>query len=163
MAVPEGFSNPAQPIRWFGSSVKVTEGPGTSTSLSHRYECCSSCKINVLLTAILVWDLRGWTNPKDSGRQARRMHYLESSGHGFEVSRADGQSVPRWKDVEHRQDGRHRLGYNPAVENREIYQEEFEAVQASVKDRARTRSARFDREGGDRAILNRQQRYLAKL
>lgn len=107
--------------------------------------------------ARVVWKLRGWTNGKDRGSGKITVQ-------GFDLTRADGQEVPEWKLVEHRQDGRHRLGYNPAQETREIYQEEFEAVKATAKDqKSRSDSVMFRREGGDRAVLERQQKHMAKL
>lgn len=83
---------------------------------------------------------------------------------GFELSRSDGSDVPKWQDVEHRQDGKHRLGYNPARETRELYQEDFQAVRANGKESKEGAIAnQFSKEGGDKAVLNRQQHYLAKL
>jgi hypothetical protein len=81
---------------------------------------------------------------------------------GFELSRSDGKDVPKWQDVKHRQDGRHRLGYNPAKETREVYQEDFEAVKASSDDKkSKSIGGQFEREGGDRAVLDRQQKHVA--
>jgi hypothetical protein len=72
------------------------------------------------------------------------------------LSRADKNSVPQWKDVEHRQDGKHRLGYNPAAETKEISREDFEAVRASGDTSSKVDDLeRFSRKGGDRAALAR--------
>ncbi len=70
------------------------------------------------------------------------------------MSRADAKAIPEWKEVEHKQDGKHRLGSNPATETREVSQEDFEAVRASGKrhNEANDRT-QFDRVGGDRAAL----------
>jgi hypothetical protein len=74
----------------------------------------------------------------------------------FELSRADKDSIPQWKEVEHRQDGKHRLGYNPATETKEISREDFEAVRASGKASGEVKGLdQFPRKGGDRAALAR--------
>lgn len=80
---------------------------------------------------------------------------------GFDLSRSDGKEIPKWQDVKHRQDGRHRLGYNPAQDSRDIYQEEFECVKASSSRKGNKENGQFKREGGDRAILDRQQKGVA--
>jgi hypothetical protein len=78
------------------------------------------------------------------------------------LSRADGQSTPKWKDVEeYRLDGKHRLGHNPATETKEISQEDLEAVQAMGKTQRKT--SVFKRQGGDLAILTKQHDFVAKL
>ena len=70
------------------------------------------------------------------------------------MSRADGKGVPEWKEIEHKQDGKHRLGYNPATETRDVSQEDFEAVIASGnKDKGSDNHTQFQRKGGDRAAL----------
>lgn len=105
-----------------------------------------------------MWRLRGWA--KAQGSTDKHTTLL-----GFELSRSDGNDVPKWEDVEHRQDGKHRLGYNPASETRELYREDFQAVRASGKDsKGGAIANEFKKEGGDKAVLNRQQKYLtAKL
>ncbi|KIW59476.1 hypothetical protein PV05_03923 [Exophiala xenobiotica] len=73
-----------------------------------------------------------------------------------ELSRADARAVPNWKDVELKQEGKHRLGYNPATGYREISQEDFETVRASGKAyNTGTNSIRFRRKGGNRAALSK--------
>ena len=72
------------------------------------------------------------------------------------MSRADAKNVPEWKEVEHKQDGKHRLGYNPASETREVSQEDFDGVRASGPPSGRTEKWHsFKRKGGDRAALAR--------
>lgn len=62
----------------------------------------------------------------------------------------DGQLTPKWEDIEHKQDGRNRVGHNPAIEEREISMEDFEAVRAQE-----TRGSNPDLKSsdGDRAAL----------
>jgi hypothetical protein len=70
------------------------------------------------------------------------------------LSRADAKAIPEWKEVEHKQDGKHRLGYNPATETRDISQEDFEAARASGKRHKEANDlTQFIRKGGDRAAL----------
>ena len=71
------------------------------------------------------------------------------------LARADGQAAPAFKDVEHRNDGRDRLGYNPAVQQKEITVEDWESVKAreEFSDERAVDKVRFRRKGGDRAAL----------
>ena len=74
----------------------------------------------------------------------------------FNLSRVDGKDIPKWKDVEHMPDGKHRLRYNPAAETKEISQEDFDSVRASGKRKTEAaKRNRFKRRGGDRAALAR--------
>ena len=101
----------------------------------------------------IVWTLRGWSRSGSTAEKGR-LYYKTRSSQRYELSRADAQASPAWGEVEHKQDGKYRLGYNPASETREISQEDFEAVRASEKG---TEDAddrpQFDRVGGDRAAL----------
>ncbi|KIV86036.1 hypothetical protein PV11_01677 [Exophiala sideris] len=101
-----------------------------------------------------VWSLRGWTDT--GGKAAKSAFSYQSSTTTFELSRADSKSIPEWKDVQYKQDGKHRLGYNPATEDREISYEDFEAV-CAVRKRNSTQKDwnHFRRKGGDRAALAR--------
>ena len=84
------------------------------------------------------------------------MLYKAEPGQSFELSRADARAIPEWKEVEHKQDGKHRLKYNPARETKEISQEDFEAMRASgTRHNEAYESIQFDRKGGDRAALGR--------
>lgn len=101
----------------------------------------------VVLTWFLVWALRGWSDKADtSGKEKKR------SWGSFELSRADGESIPKWEDIKHRQDGKHRLGYNPARESKEISRYLFEGVRAEGKNKP-SDSIQFERKGGDRVAL----------
>jgi hypothetical protein len=93
-----------------------------------------------------VYELRGWTKSPP-----RSEH---STFNNFSLSRADGGETPKWKDVEYKQDGKYRLGYNPATEDGDISLEDFEAVKAIVPKRGeRGGDLGFSRKGGDRAML----------
>lgn len=99
-----------------------------------------------------VWQLRGWEQSDKA-----------DSNDSVQLSRVDGDKAPKWKDVHYKQDGKHRLGYNPATETREVSQEDFEAVRASGKGKQKDNGKHFERHGGDRAILRRQHKLMAKL
>lgn len=104
-----------------------------------------------------VWALRGWSDTKEKAEKDGVMSYKDNRGRIIELKRADENSVPGWDDVKYRQDGKHRLGYNPAAETKEISQEDFDAVRGSGQQQegsSQTRT-RFDRRGGDRAALSR--------
>lgn len=107
------------------------------------------CRLNKHLLTCLVWDLRGWTDSK-AGKKARR-HYQGKSKQSFELSRVGQADVPKWKDIEYRQDGKHRLRYNPASDTKEISQEDLEAVRAIGKKHQS--QVKFKKLGGDRAAL----------
>lgn len=99
-----------------------------------------------------VWILRGWKKSDHADKKDARLSISD-----FELSRADSKSVPDWKSVEHKQDGKHRLGYNPATVTKEISHEDFEAVRAEKKSKGggdlKKLQERFKRKGGDRAAL----------
>ena len=84
------------------------------------------------------------------------LYYKGNRSQNFELSRADGKAVPEWKDVEFKQDGKHRLGYNPAAETRDISQEDVEAVRAIGKRHKEAGAwTQFRRKGGDIAALSK--------
>lgn len=84
------------------------------------------------------------------------LYHRTDSSQGYELSRADEKGVPKWQEVEHKQDGKHRLGYNPATETREVSQEDFDAVRAGPSQSGRKeRWDSFKHKGGDRAALAR--------
>ena len=103
-----------------------------------------------------MWTLRGWSQVQEAVVSERSLFHRTDSSQGYELSRADAKDVPKWEEVEHKQDGKHRLGYNPATETREISQEDFDAVRAgpSQSERMEERDS-FKRKGGDRAALAR--------
>lgn len=101
-----------------------------------------------------VWSLRGWS--KDASGNGEKLQYQGPSGQQYELSRADGKSIPEWKEVEHKQDGKHRLRHNPASQTNETSQEDFEAVMAEgTSSKESNNRPRFKRSGGDRAALAR--------
>ena len=109
-----------------------------------------------MLICSTVWALRGWSHAQDTAAKGGVFSYKGEGGRGIELRRADAKAIPDWEDVEHRQDGKHRLGYNPAVETKEITQEDLEAVRGSGKrPRKPGVQTQFDRKGGDRASLSR--------
>lgn len=46
------------------------------------------------------------------------------------LARADGQVAPSWESVKDTSDGRQRLGYNPAMEERKVRKKDFESVKS---------------------------------
>ena len=66
--------------------------------------------------------------------------------------------MPQWKEVEHKQDGKHRLGYNPMTETKDITYEDWLAVRPSKKSAQKGSTGvekKLKRKGGDRAALAR--------
>lgn len=91
---------------------------------------------------------------KDGASNEQQFQYRSKAGQALELCRADSNSIPKWEDVEYKQDGKHRLGYNPVLETKDISQEDLEAVRAEgIKRRLGT--VEFKRIGGDRAALAR--------
>jgi hypothetical protein len=128
-----------------------------TTAARRERRVCENCVNQVGLLAIVcgmsgnrtdhpVWELRGWHNSQSLSQNIKLG--------AFHLSRADGADPPKWKDVEHKQDGKYRLGYNPATEDGEISIEDFEAVQAiAPKRNEKGGGLGFQRKGGDRAML----------
>ncbi|KAF2239481.1 hypothetical protein EV356DRAFT_528079 [Viridothelium virens] len=105
---------------------------------------------------LLVWVLRGWSHAKGIAARGGRFFYRDRRSQSIELSRADAKAIPRWEEVKYRQDGKHRLGYNPAVETKDISQEDLEAVRVSSKrQKGMGDWTQFDRKGGDKAALSR--------
>jgi len=73
------------------------------------------------------------------------------------LSRSDGRPAPTWDEIVNVREGRERLGYNPAVEIRDISKEDLYAVQARRGDRLGQDvvRSRLRVKGGDRAALAR--------
>lgn len=118
----------------------------------------------LLIDSSLVWRLRGWTQEP----QTRIHNCMQGTARPDEYSaavvilcRADGGSAPAYGDIEHLRDGRERLGYNPAREERNIDREDLEAVRTRAGDRMlEGRAGEVERmklplKGGDRAVLAR--------
>ena len=73
------------------------------------------------------------------------------------ISRARLTPTPKWEEIEHLRDGRERLGYNPALESKDITIEDWRAVKARdefIPDKTGER-LRLTAKGGDRAALAR--------
>ncbi|KAK5065164.1 hypothetical protein LTR84_001000 [Exophiala bonariae] len=103
----------------------------------------------------IAWALRGWSHSKDSADE-EPICALGSKHQIFKFSRADKKPIPPWKDVEFKQDGKYRLGYNPTVETRSVSQEDLEAVRAAKDGQPKEMwSSLFPRNGGDRYMLAR--------
>lgn len=98
------------------------------------------CNTNVFR----VFAQRGWAKGIDRGDK------VKIASDVFTLTRVDGRPVPNWEDIEHKQDGRNRVGYNPAKETKDINLEDFEAVRAWE---GRGTEPSFQRRGGDRAAL----------
>ena len=80
-----------------------------------------------------VWALRDWSHALGIPGRGDSFLYRNKSSKSIELRRADGKIIPAWEEVKYRNDGKHRLGYNPTVETRDISQEDFEAVRARGK------------------------------
>lgn len=94
-----------------------------------------------------MWTLRGWSD--QAGGKSSSFSFQN-----FKLGRADAQDIPKWEDVEHKQDGKFRLRYNPAKETKDTFLEDFEAVRAAGKKRNKiAERLQFKRVGGDRAAL----------
>ena len=73
------------------------------------------------------------------------------------LRRADDQAAPSWNEVQNLRDGRERLGYNPAMESKDISIEDWRAVKAHdnfVPERI-SKALKLPAKGGDRAALAR--------
>jgi hypothetical protein len=74
------------------------------------------------------------------------------------LSRSDGQSAPKYQDIQHLRDGRERLGYNPATEAIQEIGWRMEGVVSREGDRMTTSGGgelQLTRRSGDRAALAR--------
>lgn len=89
------------------------------------------------MLTIQVFAQRGWS--QSQGRA------VQIGAKSYNVKRADGNEVPKWKDIEHKQDGRDRLGHNPANETRGLRDGDFDAVKAVEGDARKLNSMRSDR------------------
>ncbi|KAF2174177.1 hypothetical protein M409DRAFT_16446 [Zasmidium cellare ATCC 36951] len=108
----------------------------------------------------VVWQLRGWAG--DAGVEVRNALQLTLDAAGvlgvLVLSRSDGRPALKWSEVENVRDGRERLGYNPAVESRNISREDIENVRARehfVPANIDIKQLGFADKGGDRAALAR--------
>ena len=109
---------------------------------------------------ITVWTLRGWQQNRSGGEIKQCLVVFQERNEMTTVcllSRFDNKPAPRPKEVGQLNDGRGRLGYNPAQESKEISMEDFEAVRArkELRDERLAEKLPFKRKGGDRAALAR--------
>jgi hypothetical protein len=119
----------------------------------------------VLLTALtdilpLVWQLRGWAHDRPETQAQNALHYTSNPEGGASVvilSRSDGRAALKWDEVKDVRDGRERLGYNPAVEARDITHEDLEAVRGREEYTTEdgVKRLQLPAKGGDRAALAR--------
>ncbi|RMZ83431.1 hypothetical protein DV737_g1595, partial [Chaetothyriales sp. CBS 132003] len=83
--------------------------------------------------AELVWHLRGWaTSRQVPGTKYCLQHNMGLGGATVVTiyKRADGKQAPEPTEIRPEDDGRGRLGYNPAEEARSIRREDWEATKA---------------------------------
>ena len=112
------------------------------------------------MSVLVVWQLRSW--PRDrlvSGAKNCLQYTTGPNGTAYVtvMRRADGKFTPRFEEIRHLRDGRERLGHNPALENKDITLEDWQAVKARdefVLDQTGER-LRLSKKGGDRAALAR--------
>ncbi|KAJ5278669.1 hypothetical protein N7478_004041 [Penicillium angulare] len=84
-------------------------------------------------TAELVWHLRGWAeNRSVPGTKYCLQHNMGLGGATVVtiLGRADNDVAPLLSKIQDQVDGRQRLGYNPAMEVREVDAGDFEAVRS---------------------------------
>ena len=104
----------------------------------------------------IVWLLRGWTH-SDFSMQNCLHCTMASNGTATAtiLSRADHRAAPAFEEAKHKNDGRDRLGYNPAIQTKDIAMEDWESVKSrdEFSDERAAQNVRFRRKGGDRAAL----------
>lgn len=106
-----------------------------------------------------VWQLRGWAHDKPSRAKNCLLYTTSPSGINCVtiLCRSDGRVAPAWKDVKDVREGRERLGYNPALEMRNITREDLENVRAPEEFTSDDAMKRLELpiKGGDRSALAR--------
>ena len=113
-----------------------------------------------MLTFVIVWQLRGWAGDADVGVRNCLQVTLDAAGAlaVLVLGRSDGRPALKWSEVKDVRDGRERLGYNPAVEARNISREDIENVRTRdhfVPANIDIKQLGFGDKGGDRAALAR--------
>ncbi|KAL7942661.1 hypothetical protein V8C42DRAFT_354766 [Trichoderma barbatum] len=81
--------------------------------------------------AELVWHLRGWAKRRSVASTKYCLQHNMGMGGATVVTiykRIDGEEAPRSEDTKPEEDGRSRLGYNPAEEARSISREDWASV-----------------------------------
>jgi len=108
----------------------------------------------------LLWQLRSWTKERSVPGARNALQYTlgpDGTAYVTILSRADDKPARKWKDIEHLRDGRERMGYNPAFENKGITHEDWLSVKAHdefVEEQTEKR-LKLPVKGGDRAALAR--------
>ncbi|KAK4580439.1 hypothetical protein LTR86_000642 [Recurvomyces mirabilis] len=111
----------------------------------------------------LVYRLRGWSHapnqPVPLTQPQHVLHYTltpSSTSSVLILGRSDGRPAPLWNAVKNIRDGRERLGYNPALENRGVTTEDLEAVRGRKGGMpTEAKQLSLPAKGGDRAALAR--------
>ncbi|KAL7924542.1 hypothetical protein ACQKWADRAFT_319580 [Trichoderma austrokoningii] len=86
--------------------------------------------------AELVWHLRGWAKRRSVASTRYCLQHNMGMGGATVVTiykRLDGEVAPSIEDTRPEEDGRSRLGYNPAEEARSISREDWESVLAGER------------------------------
>lgn len=82
---------------------------------------------------VTVWHLRGWAKRRSVASTRYCLQHNMGMGGATVVTiykRIDGEVAPRVEDTKPEEDGRSRLGYNPAEEARSISREDWKSVLA---------------------------------
>ncbi|SMY24532.1 unnamed protein product [Zymoseptoria tritici ST99CH_1A5] len=133
----------------FAKPQKASESPAPFVGTSGLAALCG-----------LVWQLRGWAYNRPATQAQNTLLYTSNSAGGASVvilERSDGRVALQWDEVKDVRDGRERLGYNPAVEERSISHEDLEAVRARKEytNEDGVKRLGLSAKGGDRAALSR--------
>ena len=120
----------------------------------------TTCPLCSKLTCDLVWQLRSWTKDRSVPGARNALQYTlgpDNTAYATILARADNKPAPKWEDIEFLRDGRERLGYNPAFENKAITYEDWMAVKAHDEfvEEDTSKRLKLPRKGGDRAALAR--------
>lgn len=124
------------------------------------YGLVLTCTFLPVLTLSSVWQLRGWAHNRPETQAQNALQYTTNPAGGASVvilSRSDGRAALKWDEVKDVRDGRERLGYNPAVEARDITHEDLDAVRAREEYTTEdgVKRLQLPAKGGDRAALAR--------
>lgn len=87
--------------------------------------------VNKIMSFSTVWHLRGWAKRRSVASTRYCLQHNMGMGGATVVTiykRIDGEVAPKIEDTKPEEDGRSRLGYNPAEEARSITREDWESV-----------------------------------